>query len=418
MRNAFLTCALLFAGAAFADDPVVMTVGGEDVRLSEVRYHYRKNREILAEPVAPDKYLDMFVLFKMKVADARSEGLDTAASFRNEMAIHRRRLAEPFVSDTTMLRRFVDEAFGRMDQEVEAFHIMLLKTQEPWVNRKLKTRLDSLGELVSDGADFGEFAERFSQDRMAKDNKGYMGFVASGTTRYDFEKALFDSRPGEIAGVIETPVAFHLVKAGKRRPVAERLDSQRFRADVIASCSHPADSRMRRIRRKIISRLEEKHSAALDADGVLALREWVAMTGIDSLFFAGAGRAPLSELEIARIGSEGLTVADFLREGALTFGRGPADGLDILSSALEEFYLRKLVEAEEEWLYANDSGFRNLLDEYRDGTLMFEISSRRVWNHPRDEQARLEKRWQRDLKRKYPVRFRIKNLSKLISSAG
>lgn len=274
MRNAFLTCALLFAGAAFADDPVVMTVGDEDVRLSEVRYHYRKNREILAEPVAPDKYLDMFVLFKMKVADARSEGLDTAASFRNEMAIHRRRLAEPFVSDTTMLRR------------------------------------------------------------------------------------------------------------------------------------------------KIISRLEEKHGAALNADGVLALREWVAMTGIDSLFFAGAGRAPLSELEIARIGSEGLTVADFLREGALSFGRGPADGLDILSSALEEFYFRKLVEAEEEWLYANDPDFRNLLDEYRDGTLMFEISSRRVWNHPRDEQARLEKRWQRDLKRKYPVRFRIKNLSKLISSAG
>jgi len=42
-----------------------------------------------------------FILFKLKVADAVSEGYDTTASFRNELNGYRNQLAGNYLTDTT-----------------------------------------------------------------------------------------------------------------------------------------------------------------------------------------------------------------------------------------------------------------------------------------------------------------------------
>ena len=56
--------------------------------------------------------------------------------------------------------------------------------------------------------------------------------------------------------------------------------------------------------------------------------------------------------------------------------------------------------------------FKLLLNEYRDGTLLFAISNQKIWNKPAEEQAKLEEDWIKELKEKYPVEINWKALKK------
>ena len=72
-------CAVALAFAA--KDPVIMTVNGVDVPKSEFEYLYNKNSQQQINPQNLEDYVEMFKLYKLKVADARAEGIDTLPSF-------------------------------------------------------------------------------------------------------------------------------------------------------------------------------------------------------------------------------------------------------------------------------------------------------------------------------------------------
>ena len=79
-----LIAATIFCASAKNDDPVLMKVNGKDVKLSEFEYLYNKNNSQQVQKQSIDEYVDMFVTYKLKVADAEAAGIDTTASFINE----------------------------------------------------------------------------------------------------------------------------------------------------------------------------------------------------------------------------------------------------------------------------------------------------------------------------------------------
>ena len=82
-----LLCA--FSGFGAPKDPVLMNVAGKNVTLGEFQYLYNKNNSQQLEPLTIERYLDMFVDYKLKVAEAEAAGLDTTATFRAEYKIGR-----------------------------------------------------------------------------------------------------------------------------------------------------------------------------------------------------------------------------------------------------------------------------------------------------------------------------------------
>ena len=93
MRKTKLTVGVLVVAgclsvfAASKKDPVLMTVNGEPVTLSEFEYMYHKNNQQQVAKMPLEKYVDMFTVYKLKVADAKAEGIDTTASFQRELAL-------------------------------------------------------------------------------------------------------------------------------------------------------------------------------------------------------------------------------------------------------------------------------------------------------------------------------------------
>ena len=152
---------------------IVMTVGDIKVTAGEFRRMYLKS-SIPDSAMPVDEYAELFALFKMKVAEAVQLGMDTTASFKNELKGYRDQLAANYLTDTAARNEVYRYAYQRMQKEIKASHILILCSPEasPADTLKAWNKADSLTRLVKSGEDFRKLAGIFSQDPSAKINGG------------------------------------------------------------------------------------------------------------------------------------------------------------------------------------------------------------------------------------------------------
>lgn len=223
-----LIAATIFCASAKNDDPVLMKVNGKDVKLSEFEYLYNKNNSQQVQKQSIDEYVDMFVTYKLKVADAEAAGIDTTASFINEFKGHRNELATPYLEDKSTLERLTQEAYDRMQEEVNVSHIMIHISEDPAVNKRSKATLDSIrNEIKAGNATFEELAAKHSTDRSTSQRGGSMGWITvSQHWPYSFEKTAWDTKVGETSDVVETFAGFHIITVKDRRPSQGQVNAK------------------------------------------------------------------------------------------------------------------------------------------------------------------------------------------------
>lgn len=219
MKKILITASLIGAAAlttvAKSSDPVVMTIDGNNVYLSEFEYLYNKNNSQQVAPVTFDEYVDMFVNYKLKVADALHEKRDTTESFRTEFNKFRLDLAKPYLRDNSVEQQLIDEAYKHFDREVFVSHIML-DGRDP----RGEEKLDSIrGLIISGEITFEDAARQNSVDKRSGVNGGAMAWMTgTGVYPWTFEKAAFDTPLGQISEVVNSGIGYHLVRPEKDRP--------------------------------------------------------------------------------------------------------------------------------------------------------------------------------------------------------
>ncbi|MDE6697425.1 MAG: peptidylprolyl isomerase, partial [Muribaculaceae bacterium] len=181
-RKHIAAIALVTASAigALAKDEVIMTVNGVDVPRSEFEYLYHKNQQQQVDSQSLEEYAEMFKIYKLKVADALSQKLDTMSSFQNEMAQYKSDLAVPYMTDSLFLNSLVKEAYDMSREEAEAFHIMLAKSPNDMEMTAARNQADSILNVLKNGGDFAELAAKYSVDRASSNVGGRMGYIVSG----------------------------------------------------------------------------------------------------------------------------------------------------------------------------------------------------------------------------------------------
>lgn len=257
---------------ANAQDPVVMTINDKPVTKSEFEAVYKKNngKEVNNASKSVKEYVDLFSLFKSKVYEAESMGLDTLASFKSELAGYRRQLAAPYLTDKNTNETLLTEAYERMKWEVRASHILIRceetalpkDTLEAWTRANIirnavtgkmpsaseianydkllknstevakllkgkdssvyKTKLASvknLAEYYKNAKDkFQDIAPKTSDDPSVVDNKGELNYFSAMDMVYQFENAAFNTKVGEVSPVVRTKFGYHILKVYDKRP--------------------------------------------------------------------------------------------------------------------------------------------------------------------------------------------------------
>lgn len=485
----------LVAGAMMlqAKEPTVMTVNGRAVPLSEFEYLYRKNQaQTQLQPL--DEYVDIFKLYKLKVADALSMGLDTTKAFRDEYSQYRNELAMPYMTDSAYIQQLVDEAYGYYRQQVHPFHIMLAKTPDAVKNRELVNRLDSIRRLLLEHkADFSSMARQYSQDRSSASHDGDLGWTNNPNFPYSFLKAINTLRPGEISEVIESPMAFHLIKVDGVRPHEGYLSAahimKRFRPgateaekdslkaaidsiyavvkatpekfeemavrfsedpgsskrggkmepfprgaypepfDSIAFAlkdneisaplatpygwhiikrfgtrpletaaavqnqlhalvTNPRDIRAEMVSERQLENLGKKFNLKPVKKTLDVINAYISSHGIDSLFQANMGRT-IGNAPIYTFKGGSLTLADMQPQLNKYVNLDPQFAAEEFTRRTNKALSRKLMPLKEAVLERTNPDFRNLLHEFRDGSLLYEAGRIRVWDRAATDTAGL-----------------------------
>lgn len=203
--------AALLGVAAANNDPVLMNIAGKDVHLSEFEYLYHKNNSQQVQPQTLDEYVEMFVNYKLKVADAEAHGIDTTAAFMSEFNQFRNELAQPYLVDLAVQDSIVNSIYSQMTDELVVSHIMMHEGSE--------AKLDSLRTAILDGtAKFEEVAAQYSIDRASSSRGGYMGVVAFGRYPQAFEEMAYSTPVGQISPVVNSGYGIHIIRVDDRHP--------------------------------------------------------------------------------------------------------------------------------------------------------------------------------------------------------
>ena len=224
----FALCAATMASTAMAqaDDPIVMTVNGEDVRRSEFEYSYNKNNtDLVVDKASLDEYVELFVNYKLKVAAAKEAQLDTMASFQQEMADYRAQQAEEYLLDSAFIeaeaRKVYDSTVESIGPEglFQASHILVRLPQRASAaeQARAKHRIDSLYRELKGGADFVTMASLYSEDPGSARNGGMLPWLHKGQLLEEFEVVALAMQPGELSQPVLSPAGYHIIYMNGRK---------------------------------------------------------------------------------------------------------------------------------------------------------------------------------------------------------
>ncbi|MDE6785950.1 MAG: peptidylprolyl isomerase [Muribaculaceae bacterium] len=419
MKTKHIAALALIAGStlfALAKDEIIMTVNGVDVPRSEFEYLYHKNQQQQVDPQSLDEYAEMFKVYKLKVADALNQQLDTMSSFKKEMDQYKADLATPYMTDSIFLNSLVKEAYDLSKEEVEAFHIMLAKSPSDEETLASKAQADSIRQVLLNGGDFSELAAKYSVDRASSNQGGRMGYIISGRFPYAFEKAAFTLAPGEISEIVESPQGYHILKGGKHRPARGTVLVEHIMKMVpptaTAEQQAAAKASIDSIYNVVVANPEKFEDLARElSDDKGSGRQggklnWfgagMMVEPFDSASFAIAVNEISTPVKsqygwhiIRKLDAKGPASLQEIKPMVLKRIANPQDERYNLVEQNLINNLRKkhkkilqkqdlddeaLMEVEYEWLYANEPDYRNLLKEYREGSLLYEASLREVWD--------------------------------------
>lgn len=471
-------------------DPVIMTVNGRPVYKSEFEYLYNKNAGQQIEQQTLDQYVDMFVNYKLKVADALANHYDTTAAYQDELRKYRAELAAPYMLDTDAEKELLDEAFNRYQRLVNVSHIMLQSAPVPvdtqalaladsirteilsgrldwndaaarysidrgtntkggkmgWlltgrfpapfedaayttpvgeisepVNSgygyhivrvdaekpnpgevkarhilkltarkseedaaKAKQQIDSIYEVLMNGADFAEVARKESEDPGSKANGGELDWFGAGMMVAPFDSAAFSMAEGVISRPIETAYGWHIIEVTGHRPMKQRAEMEEQLKNIINSSEKgtiPA--------RRFLEKMSVKYNSHLLEDNLGKIEQMIEANpgGYDSTIIA---RLKTMDMPVAIVAGETIPVKDVMRGVAVTASKDAPNARAIISQAARRAMDNKTRTKAQEDLYDTNTDYRNLINEYTDGILLFNVSQDRVWQKASSDRAGME----------------------------
>jgi len=224
--NILIAC-FLFAGTtllAQAEDPVLFTVDGNPVKLSEFNYIYSKTNGKKADysKASLQEYLDLYVKFKLKVQKAKEMQLDTIPTLKQELEGYRRQLANSYLIDKEVTEQLTREVYDRSMMDKDISHILFLvdpkksKAEQNIIFQKAK----KVKEKIESGGNFEELAKDFSEDKSTKEKGGRVGYITSMLPNgfYELENAVYGLKKGEVTGPVKTAAGYHVVRVNAERP--------------------------------------------------------------------------------------------------------------------------------------------------------------------------------------------------------
>lgn len=200
---------------------VLFTIDDNPYYTDEFIRVYNKNLDLVKDDSQKDldKYLELFLGYKLKVQKANKVGLQYGTNYQNELKSYRNQLSKNYVNDSKVTNELVKEAYDRLQQEIRASHILVLLDEgaTPEDTLKAYNKILDIKRRLDAGEDFVTVAKQTSEDPSVKDNNGDLGYFSAFRMVYPFENATYKTNVGKVSKPFRTRFGYHIVKVVDKR---------------------------------------------------------------------------------------------------------------------------------------------------------------------------------------------------------
>lgn len=371
--KSLLAAMLLVSGGVYAqqDDPTIMTINGQPVSRSEFEYSYNKNNsEGVIDKKTVNEYVDLFVNYKLKVAAAYDAKIDTLSSFKKEFRSYRDQQIRPsFVSDKDIeaeAKRVYNETKERIGDKglIKPAHILLYLAQDATDAKKKEAeqRADSIYNVLNGMLTPATKKVKGKTVAMPIDTVAFVKAFAEMAKKYSQD-------PGSSRNGGELP----WLQPGQTLP---EFDKAAY------------DLKVGQMAKPVLSAVGYH---------IIYMKERKQFEPYDSL------RTNIIRFLEARNVREKVAKDSINRVVAASEGKLKAE--DVLDMRTEE-------------LTAKDSDLKNLIREYHDGLMLYEISNRNVWDKAAKDEAGLAAYFKKNKKKYAWTEPRYKGMAYHVKNAA
>lgn len=194
------------------DTRVLMSINGKPVTVDDFMYVYQKsNQSTTVEKETMDQYLERYINFRLKVEEATSRGMDTTEAFRTELKGYRAQATPKYLRDEEAIDSLVRISYYRMAHLRRAAHIAIECKEGSADSASAFKQIQELRtKAIHDKNKFYELAKTYSSDPTAKENGGELGWITPFRYVYSFEDAIYNTPIGEVTAVFRSPYGYHI----------------------------------------------------------------------------------------------------------------------------------------------------------------------------------------------------------------
>ncbi|MDW5290016.1 peptidylprolyl isomerase [Formosa sp. PL04] len=215
-----LLLAVSFIGTAqITTDDVLFKVDETPVYASEFVRVYNKNLDLVKDESQKDvdAYLQLFINYKLKLAEANSLKFNEKISYKKELQSYRNQLAQNYLTDNTVTEELVEEAYLRLKTDVQARHILVKVDPNASPQDTLFAYMEIVKlrkRLIDEGFDDVKKEVHNGESVYVED----LGYFSAFKMVYSFENAAYNTQVGDVSQPFRTRFGYHVVQVTDKRP--------------------------------------------------------------------------------------------------------------------------------------------------------------------------------------------------------
>jgi peptidyl-prolyl cis-trans isomerase SurA len=274
--------------------------------------------------------------------------------------------------------------------ELTVAHIMILKpnNQNPEEAEKAKATIQDIYKKLQQGENFESLAKQFSQDKSSASKGGVLNRFGSGQlSSEEFEDAAFALKnPNDYSAPVESNFGWHIIKLIEKHPLKTAQEMQSELDGKIRK-----DERSRLITNSLTEKLKKKYSIKRNDKLFAAISKTV-----NDKFYTGDWKLPENmkpfEGNLVTIDKKTISGDEFLKY--LVAQQRGENTIRPISKLVEKKY-QEYVDAKVNELYNNNlenefPDFAAVMEEYRDGLLLFDLMEKEIWEKAKTDTIGLQ----------------------------
>ena len=268
--------------------------------------------------------------------------------------------------------------------ETEVSHILVRHGDKVRSEAEAKEIIFSISDRLQAGGSWDEICREFSEDPASRERGGRLppfrkGQFSAAAPEFE-EVALSMEKPGEVSDPVQSSFGWHIIRFEKRMPMRSLQEMRMVLQQQVNRDERSRYSGVKRLE-KLKANLNFREQPAV-VSGVFALAD----SNLTQGRWMYRGDRSLGNSSLFSLDGQDVSVERFFdyigRHQASGMGGDPAQAIRRLYAG---FVQQEVERVSDQKLERENEQYRLLLNEYREGMMLFSVMEREVWNRAAED---------------------------------